>query len=103
MELTKPDIDSLKNHFLIKPENVRELKRYLSPDIKKIVESSIKTLYWNMGSNSYVEGEICIVDKFLSRSRLKVSGKGSQYFSALSYRPELDETPFYSQELHTML
>ena len=55
-----------------------------------------------MDSNSDVKGEICIVDYIICKSELKVSGTSYQPFSPLSYRPELDVIPIYSQEQYTV-
>ena len=55
-----------------------------------------------MISNSYVKNVVRTVDKLISKSELNVGGKGSQPFSVLTYRFELDVTPFYNHELLTI-
>ena len=86
----------------IKPESIGSSEKYISSDIRKIVDSSDRILYWNMGSNAYIKEKIQIIDNLLSKSKLKVKGKGNQLYSSLSRHTGLYITLFYYQDQHTV-
>ena len=55
-----------------------------------------------MGSNAYIKEKIQIIDNLLSKSKLKVKGKGNQLYSSLSRHTGLYITLFYYQDQHTV-
>ena len=78
----------------MKPGSVGSPKRYLGTDIKKRVDYDNGDGYWTFGSNTYLKEALRIVRDVLETSELKGRGKGTQPYSILTYRPELDITLF---------
>ena len=89
-------------HFLLKDNSVGSPKMYLGTDTKLRLDDSGLPQYWILGSNSYLKEALRIVKETLSKSGVKVSGRGRQPYSSLSYRPELDTSAFCNPEQHNM-
>ena len=95
-------MSALGAYVNLKPGSVGSSKRYLRTDIKKRVDCDNGDEYWILGSNTYLKEVLRIVKDVLETSELKVRGKGTQPYSTLTYRPELDITPFCDPEQHNL-
>ena len=78
----------------LKSGSIGSSKRYLGTDIKKRFYYDNGDGYLILGSNTYLKEALRIVRDVLETSELKGRGKGTQPYSTLTYRPELDITLF---------
>ena len=89
-------------HFELKAGSVGVPSIYLGTDVKLRKNAYGHAQYWNLGSNSYLKEALRIVKGIMIDNKVKVGGKGSQPYSNLTYRPELDLTPFCNPDQHNM-
>ena len=101
---TTPDkyMTALNAKVKLKRGSVGTPTSYLGTDIKKKEGSDNEKGYWILGSNSYLKESLRIVKTITDESGVKIRGKGSQPYSSLSYRPELDITPFCDPDKHNL-
>ena len=99
----KKYMDALGTFVELKAGSVGSPTTYLGTDTKlRKCSDEIETGYWLLGSNSYLKESLRIVKDILRESGMRVQGKGSQPYSSLSYRPELDVTPFCDPDQHNL-
>ena len=82
-------MDQIDKEFMIKPDSIGPPKRYLGTDIRQKNLNDGSKL-WIIGSNSYLKEAIRIINAEKLKYGFHIKGKGSQPFSNLQYRPELD-------------
>ena len=90
-------IMEIKDHFHIREDSIEPPKMYLGADTK-LVRTSQGDEFWCTGANSYLKEATRIVQEKMKEYRVQVKGKGCQPYSFLSYRPELDLSPFCNEE-----
>ena len=86
-----------RDHFPIRKNSIEIPKMYLGADTK-IVRTQSGDEFWCIGANSYMKEAIRIVQERLKENGVQVKGKGRHPYSSISYRPELDMTPFCSED-----
>ena len=91
-------MDMLGSHVELKEGSVKKPDSYLGTDIKRFKDDSTDQEYWALSSNSYLKEALRIVQGIMKESGVKVRGKGAHPYSILTYRPELDVTPFCDAE-----
>ena len=79
----------MQEAYYIKPESIQAPDRYLGADIRKKISPNGKCI-WITGTNSYLKEAIRVVKSESPKYDFKVTGNGSQPFSNVQYRPELD-------------
>ena len=79
----------MQEAYYIKPESIQAPDRYLGADIRKKISPNGKCI-WITGTNSYLKEAIRVVKSESPKYYFKVTGNGSQPFSNVQYRPELD-------------
>lgn len=89
-------------HFELKAGSVGPPSMYLGTDVKLRKDPQGYPQYWNLGANSYLKEALRIVKGIMIENGIKVGGKGSQPYSNLAYRPELDTSPFCNPQQHNM-
>lgn len=100
--IPKEIMSKIGEHFELKPGSVGSPSMYLGTDVKLRKDSQGYPQYWNLGSNTYLKEALRIIKDVMKDSGVKVGGKGSQPYSNLTYRPELDCTPFCNPEQHNV-
>ena len=75
---------------------------YLGTDVKLYKSPDDGRQFWALSSNSYLKEALRIVKDVMERSGVRVRGKGVHPYSSLSYRPELDVTPFCNPDQHLL-
>ena len=98
----KEAMSVIGEHFELKAGSVGPPSMYLGTDTKLRKDSQGYPQYWNLGANSYLKEALRIVKGILQKNGIKVGGKGVQPYSNLSYRPELDTSPFCSPDQHNL-
>ena len=96
-ENPKKYIDQLGTAFLLKPGSVDEPKVYLSADFRKKKLHNGSDI-WITGANSYLKEAIKVFSGVMKKLGMKVYGSAKTTFSNQTYRPELDLSPFCSDE-----
>ena len=96
-ENPKKYMDQLGTAFLLKPGSVDEPKVYLGADFRKKKLHNGSDI-WITGANSYLKEAIKVFSGVMKKSGMKVYGSAKTPFSNQTYRPELDLSPFCSDE-----
>ena len=81
----------------MRDDSIKSPRMYLGVDSKQ-VQTSDGDIFWCIGANSYLKEAVCIVNGQLKESGVQLKGRGRQPYSNLSYRPELDMTPFCNSD-----
>ena len=85
---TKPIIDGIASHFLLKEDSLRDPNQYLGATIK-IYTDDDGYKSWAMSSDDYAKAAVAKVVEDLDRRGLKLKGKAYWPYES-GYRPEMD-------------
>ena len=95
-------MEQMGEHFLIKRESIGQPTMYLGQDIKTWTNPITNEEHWRFRSNTYLKEALRVVNGLIKNSGVKVSGKGKQTFSSLTYRAEFDSSSFCNPEQVTV-
>ena len=95
-------METLGTFVELKSGSVKVPDSYLGTDVKLYKSPDDGRQFWALSSNSYLKEALRIVKDVMERSGVRVRGKGVHPYSSLSYRPELDVTPFCNPDQHLL-
>ena len=92
-------LTQLDQHFMLKPESIQEPEIYLGANItKNLLDDDPSRIRWGMSADKYVAEAIKTVERWLEARGLALKTRGLSRVLPHKYAPELDVSPFCSDE-----